>query len=158
MRQIWLWIKQHPAISIAIAAVGGLLIYSFIKSKQQVTTPSTGTPGQTQAGQQFYLVTLGGDEEAGMPINPGLPVPHPPIGPNPPTPVPPTPGKGPVLNTYTLFSPTQLKPETSFGPNSVLTWQGFAQGEYQDEYKYTLQSSWTPLQIAQAVPGVQVQQ
>lgn len=152
MRAIWNWIRQHPAISIAIAAVGGLLIYSFIKSKQQVTPPS-GTPGQTGPGQQYYIALLqGGEDESTKPIHI---IPQPPVQ-NPPQQQPP--GKGPVLNTYTLFSPTQLNTATTFGPNSVLTWQGFSQNEYTQEYKYSLQSSWTPLQIAQAVPGVQVQQ
>lgn len=156
MNAIWNLIKQHKWIALGVAIVVGFIIYTFIKSKQQTRTGQrAGTPGQTQAGQQFYLVTLGGDEEAGMPINPGLPVPHPPIGPNPPVQNPPPTQQ--QLNTYTLFSPKALDTNMTFGTNSVLTWLGFSPGEYQDEYKYTLKTSWSSMQVAQAVPGVQVQ-
>lgn len=197
MSELWIWIKAHKAISIAAGVGVALLIYLFVKSRQQANAgQNVGTPGQTGPGEQFYIALLQTEDESTRPIqippkkdvdkkdidhipvsppvvHPPGPGPKPPgpgprpgpppkqPGPKPPKPKPPLPQPGPKppsLTTYTLFSPQQLTPQMSFGANSVLTWQGFVPGEFQDEYKYTLKSSWSASQIAQAVPGVQVQQ
>lgn len=156
LRNIWNYLRTHPVAMIVAAVVGIVVIYwAYQRYKSQQA--STQTSANPKSGQGYTIINeyYQASPQGNKPGHP-IPIPHPPIGP-----MPPIQNKPPAtsnLNTYTLLSPKQIDMNTTFGPNSVLTWQGFAQGEYQDEYKYQLKSSWSPTQIANFIPGVQVQQ
>lgn len=132
MSELWIWIKNHKAISIAVGFGIGLLIYLFIKSRQQAnsTANAAGTPGQTGPGEQYYIALLQTEDESTRPINIG---PRPPSGtgpsreppvPNPP----PAPGSKwtPGVNEP-LLSPTQrnlLPNYSNLKPGTKWTYKG----------------------------------
>lgn len=127
MSEIINWIKNHKAISIAIAVVGGLLIYAFIKSKQQVSAGNTsGTPGQTGPGEQYYIALLQSEDESTRPIHipptggASPPQPSPSPGPKrePPSSNPPPPDNSPICTPGFVGTCHALIPKGAW-PQSV---------------------------------------
>lgn len=127
MNELWVWIKGHKAFAAAIGFGIGLLIYLFIKSRQQANTNLAGTPGQTGPGEQYYIALLQTEDESTRPIHvtptgPGREPPQP-------NPQPPAPGTKfiPGVNEP-LLSPTQrnllpnysnLKPGTKWSYKGI---------------------------------------
>lgn len=132
MSELWSWIKNHKAISIAVGFGIGLLIYLFIKSRQTANAGATaGTPGQTGPGEQYYIALLQTEDESTRPIHVGPigPAPGPPREPPQPNPQPqPPPGSKwvPGVNEP-LLSPTQrnlLPNYSNLKPGTKWTYKG----------------------------------
>jgi len=80
MKKIWNFIKEHLAISIAVLFLIIVFIYLVIKNRQNAANAATqtGLPGQTGAGEQYYLALLQQEPINVGPINVNIPT-------NPPT-------------------------------------------------------------------------